>query len=186
MQRKFGQTVDGGPTASYSSSVRRAFRSSWLLALIVGACASGDGGAVVVRWRLIDSSTGGAATTCDLEDPQAKVSVRVDTMRLAIFPASAPDGGVTEVPCPSCVFPCAPLEWTTNFEIPEGSYRFALEARACGVVVGNSPPAMLRSVQRGEITNLDAIGVAMPPCTVTPTTCPDGGVTITTTCDGGI
>jgi len=156
------------------------------LALVVGACATGDGGAVVVRWRLIDASTGGAASNCDVVDPSASIDLTVDEMRLRIELASAPDGGASELDCASCTFPCAPLEWTTDFEIPEGSYRFSLEARRCGVPVGNAPPAVVRAVRRGEITNLNAIGISVPPCTVTPASCPDGGPPIGTSCvDGG-
>jgi hypothetical protein len=175
--------VDGGRARRYSSRVR----AIAALIIAVAGCAPGSGGAVVVRWRLIDSSTGGAAAGCDVVNPGASVSAHVDHMRLRIAAAVAPDGGGGVLDCPSCLFPCAPLEWTTNFEIPEGDYRFSLEASSCGVPVGNSPPPVIRAVRRGEITNLNAIGIDVAPCTVTPAACPDGGPPIETSCgDAGV
>ncbi len=166
----------------------RRLLTTWLLGLAAAGCSNGDGGAVVVRWRLIDASTGGAAAGCDVDDAPASIKVHVDQMRLLIFPAgsSTADGGAGALDCASCRFPCAPLEWTTNFEIPEGTWRFSLLASSCGVPVGNAPPPVVRSVTRGQITNLNAIGVSMPPCTLAPTACPDGGAPIVLGCsDGG-
>jgi hypothetical protein len=77
--------------------------------------------------------------------------------------------------CASCVaFNCAPLEQTTRFEIPAGSYLFRLSALACGSPIGSSPPPVTRQVLTGEVTNLDAIAIGIPPGTVNPP------------CDGGI
>jgi hypothetical protein len=140
-------------------------RLAVLLPLLATACTSGNGGAAVVRWRLVDSETGMPMPGCDV--PQSSTRAHADQIRLRLTDAVA---GI-DVDCKSCLFDCAPLEGTTAFEIGAGTYRFSVEALRCGRTVGSAPPPVVRTVQRGEITNLSAIGIAVPPCERTPATC---------------
>ncbi len=147
-----------------------------LLACLGAGCAPGDGGAVVVRWKLIDAAAGQLATGCAIQDDSEAncskwIDVVVDHVRLRI--ENLVDGH--EPPCATCVRACDSLEATTEFEIPEGRYRFSLEALSCGVRVGNSPPPIERTVFVGQITNLDVIGISIPPGTITPQACAAAG-----------
>jgi hypothetical protein len=158
------------------------------LALLVAAsalasgCIGGKGGAIVVRWRLVDQATAQQFTSCDVSTPSDGTNIRVsiDRMRLLVQPfVDDGDLGAYALPdllaCTSCEdFPCSPPEHTTSFEIPEGTYRISLQALAagCGTPVGLSAPAVVRAVRPGEVTNLDAIEIALPPGT---TSCGDGG-----------
>lgn len=146
-------------------------RTVALLSLLACGCTSGSGGAAVVRWRLIDTETGMPMPGCDV--PTQSPRAHADQIRLHW--AGADTGHVD--------FDCAPLEGTTAFEIGAGSYRFSVEALRCGATVGSSPPPVVRTVARGEITNLSAIGISVSPCVRTPAACgdppanacPDGG-----------
>lgn len=142
-----------------------------LLALLTCGCSSaGNGGAVVVRWRLIDGATGVISENCDVADTASGTDLHVDQMTLTVVDANTGQADA----CASCVaFGCAPLEQTTRFEIPAGSYLFSLAALACGRPIGRAPPPVTRQVLTGEVTNLDAIAITIPPGTVDPP------------CDGG-
>jgi len=151
-------------------------------AAAASGCSPGGGGAAVVRWRLIDARTGAPAPGCEVYDEaRRELLVRVDQIRLEV--ADAASGA--PVACASCLFACAPLEGTTTFELPTGNYRFALAALRCGALVGDAPPPVVRSVQRGEITNLSAIGVTIPTCARTPAACPDADAGRFACADGG-
>jgi hypothetical protein len=182
--------------------------ASALLALMLwGSACSRDKGAVVVRWRLIDGSTGtspngscsgrqasaGAGGCCGLVhsdrdglDPAATHAVTIDRIRLHVQRVADADAGLPaslEQPCSSCCFSCTPSEHTTNFELCEGNYKLWLEALRCGRPVGDVPPAVVRRVTAGEITNLDAIEIRINPSTVTPAACDvDAGTAAGPTC----
>jgi hypothetical protein len=104
------------------------------------------------------------------------VDVIIDTVRLEIVPVAG-DGGApgTALDCPSCSEPCAAGEDTTSFDVPPGDYLLSIEALRCGVPVGYTPPAVQRSVRVGEITNLNAVEILIPPGVSTPASCGDGG-----------
>jgi hypothetical protein len=161
-------------------------RAFALLAVAASGCVSGDGGAVVVRWRLIDQALGSSPAGCmhsTADSSWCCISVGgqdliIDSIVLRVVPVV---GGAAqqpaEVTCQSCSFPCSPFEHTTHFEIPPGTYLLSLEARRCGMPVGLTPPGVVRSVRAGEITNLDAIEIAIPIGTCAPLVCGDGGAT---------
>lgn len=153
-----------------------------LVALLVAGCSSpGDGGAILVRWRLLVGPTGVPHSDCSISEPSLGINIVVDTLRLMVSALSPvpPDAGVVELPS----FRCIASEGTTPFKIPPGDYQIRLAAYACDGQrsVGLSPPPLVRSVRLGEITNLGAIGILIPPCETalcsqpeTPPTC-DGG-----------
>jgi hypothetical protein len=161
---------------------------TWLLALLgLAGCSSGNGGAVVVRWQLVDPQIGpdGKPANCINADPGACCidlnhdpkalphDVVVDTVRLRL--SQLGDGGESEVACPSCSSACSALEHTTSFDIVPGAYLLSIEALRCGAPVGRTPPEVQRNVIAGEITNLNAIEILIPPGTCTPTSCDDAG-----------
>lgn len=155
-----------------------------LLALLTPGCSGGERGAVVVRWKLIEGATGTQPASCHGVDVPAGAccgvihgatdsrAVLVDHIRLRA--ERSVDGGEVLADCPSCCFSCAPLEHTTQFELPPGDYRLSLEALRCGQLVGYTPPAQVRTVNAGEITNLSAVEILIPPETDTPATCAGG------------
>jgi hypothetical protein len=170
-------------TVPSGGRTRPGLRTLVLLALLGAACSSpGDGGAVLVRWRLLVGPTGVPHSDCSISEPSLGIDVTVDTLRLIVsdLPPAPPDEVVTLPP-----FRCIASEGTTPFKIPPGDYQLRLQAYACGGQrsVGLSPPPLVRSVRLGEITNLGAIAILIPPCETircdqpeTPPTC-DGGTT---------
>ena len=170
---------------------------SLLLALaLLGAGCSRDKGAVLVRWRLVDSSTGQGPVTCSAtaapelaredraccarvtSERSGSSDVIIDHIRLRAQLVSQGTGGTTfiEATCASCCFICSLTESTTFFELDPGEYKLWIEALRCGVVVGVTPPALVRRVIAGEITNLNSIEVRVDPMT-DPVVCAlEGGV----------
>ena len=172
-------------------------RFALLACLVLTAC-SRQKGAVVVRWRLVDGTTsaGTVASSCDARAPDAACCARVasqkyastvnssgahdvniDSIRLHIQrTADVNQPGALEVPCASCCFTCASDndrggEHTTNFELPEGDYKLWLSFLRCGLPIGDVPPAVVRHVTAGEITNLNAIEIRIDPNQQSPFVC---------------
>jgi hypothetical protein len=109
-----------------------------------------------VRWRLVSAASGAPAPGC-LVSSDGRNSVSVEQVELVVR-----DPGGNVVTCDSCRFPCAPLEGTTRFSIPEGSYSFAVRGIKCGGTVGFSTPAVVRAIRAGGVTNLNAIEILIP------------------------
>ena len=158
-----------------------------VLAVGVAGCQGGSGGAVVVRWQLVDPSTGSKPDGCPVgtpdcclvgnsdyccallqtSDPLVEKHVVVDAMHLKLVPVT-PDGGSAPVECAQCRwFDCSSHEHATGFDIPPGDYLISLEAMRCGAVVGSEPPAVRRTVRRGAFTNLNAIEILLSTSTRT-------------------
>jgi hypothetical protein len=178
-------------------------------AATAGGCHGGNAGAVAVHWQLVNPAFGANATPCDCasgstennvccvnSDPNPpdnecknvspSEDVVIDTVRLRVW--SLGDGGQrsTEVACSSCCFACGPLQQTTNFELPPGTYLLALEALRCGRTVGYTPPGVVRTVRAGEITNLDAVEIVIPNGLTSPASCGiDAGTDCSVVVDGG-
>lgn len=145
-----------------------------------GGCVGGDGGAVVVRWKVIDQRTGAEPSGCKRAVAErgsccidVGQDVIIDTVRLLVL--SDGDGGAAVFPCASCCSTCSAFEHTTRFELPPATYRLSLEALRCGAPVGQTPPGVVRSVRAGEVTNLNAVEILIPAGTTTPAVCGDGG-----------
>ena len=132
-----------------------------LWAGLCGCAADNHVGAAVVRWRLALSSTGVSVAGCQLVDSSSFVAVAVDDMALV---AQRLDVAAEPLTFP---FRCGPTEGTTPFTIPTGTYAFSLHALACGgsLPVGYAPPPQVRDVRAGEVTNLNAVEILIPPCT---------------------
>ena len=136
-----------------------------------GACSGqGDNGAALVRWRITTTSKGDVTQSlCSFSDPPSFINVAIDQVELVADRLDA------VAPTPPNDFPCVASEGTTGFIIPVGTYAFSLRALACGgtLPVGFVPPPQIRDVRAGEITNLNAIEILIPPCTAI--TCADAG-----------
>lgn len=134
-----------------------------LIALLAACTDTGTGGgAVVARWRLVDATTGQPRGSCEVVNPSpgAQIDVIVDTVRVVV--RALEDNH--EIDCPHCEFACGALEGTTSFSFEEGVYSIGVEARSCGVPVGHPPAPVVRRIRKGEVTNLSALGILIPPC----------------------
>lgn len=165
-------------------------RALLALVLLASACTGGDRGAVVVRWRITDSTTGspasgGCGTACAGKSYNSSFccasigghDVIIDGVELVAIPLGS-DGGAAVADCKSCRFACNPPESTTQFELRPGDYLLSLRALRCGAVVGDTPPGVIHTVRAGEITNLNAIQILLtPPAANAPISCggADGG-----------
>ncbi len=148
------------------------------------------GGAVVVRWRVVDVPSGrlfsrgqcccdprGAATLCPQQKPSNCPVSPAWLMRnvvLEIYPAGrgAAVSGST-APC-AITTSCMDGELTTNLCLSEGDYDLQLSGEllmglgndvACAPATPVVPPMVRRTVRTGQITNLDGVvlGVNAPP-----------------------
>ena len=164
--------------------------------LLLGAGCSRDKGAVLVRWRIVDSSTvqglgqcrePGSATALKRESNACCGSVSsqrmgsvprdiiIDHIRLRARRIGDVDQpSAMDVACATCCFTCSPFEKTTDFELSAGTYKLWIEALRCGVVVGSAPPAVVREVVGGGIVNLNSIEIRIDPETM-PGGCAESG-----------
>src|SRR5262249_51450176 len=126
---------------------RRTSIAPWLGGLVLALCTAGctppgEVGAVSVRWRLFDGSSGVPRSGCEFRKDDAKINVVVDTIEVLIR-----DDLDAKPPCDRCTFPCTALEGTTGFTIPRGRYRIGIRATRCGRLVGATPPPVVRFVK---------------------------------------
>jgi hypothetical protein len=148
------------------------------VAAMLAAGCHGNGGAVSVRWRISDLSTGEtfdpmstAANdgSCCSDLDQAKqcavVSiwvVRAVTVTLRDPTTDEPIAGVAPR-----MFPCEKREETTAFELPSGTYAIGLTAEvfdgAGRRVPGVVPPPEVHTIVRGEVVNLQDIEIGVHP-----------------------
>jgi hypothetical protein len=134
------------------------------VALLAAGCV-GDEGAVSLRWRLVDLSTGNILDVkgYDTPDPpfvHACVNLprwKIDTIHLRI---ATLDGNVLTF-ADAMQYPCAQGEATTPFDIPPGTYALSLQAEAGGGEVGVAPAPLVRQVERGQVVNLELIEVGI-------------------------
>jgi hypothetical protein len=153
-----------------------------LLALVaLSAGCQGSGGAVSVRWRIVELSTGEAfdpgstglaglvanhGYCCRLRDQNSDCTADnawvVQTVGIVLSDAAT--GGFVEDVSP---FNCNSRERTTKFVLPAGSFAIGLEAV---VVDGNGarapvalPPPEVRTILKGEVVNLQVIEIGVHP-----------------------
>jgi len=155
-------------------------------------CSNGNQGAVSVRWRIIDRSSGvsydpryagsdttnGACFLCGTAgqrvcpDPAEQVWW-VDKVELQVVDTA------TNQPIAIAPFNCTDRERTTAFTIPDGRYQLSLRAyrltegaRDGGAIDCDpkdcacewaTPPPVIRDIKSAEITNLDVIEVGVEP-----------------------
>jgi len=147
-------------------------------------CDIGDAGAVGFRWRIVNKASGqiydpgdyiagdgSGACECNQDRcsacPGAAVggrAWRVHTMRLVVndpltlAPVALDEADVT--------FPCRAREATTRFTVPVGHWALSLrvfDPAEPNLDQGTTPSPDVRDVERGRITNLDVIEVAVCP-----------------------
>lgn len=145
----------------------------------LGGCL-GKGGAVSVRWRIVERATGTLRDPRDVSDQQGVCCQnRSDRGECAGQPGwrvtrvlvvlTDPTTGTT-LPDPPAGLeaPCNARELTTPFELPDGLFAINLRAfdpAAPLVVEAESPSPELRVVRAAEIVNLDIVelSVTSPP-----------------------
>jgi hypothetical protein len=195
------EEVESNPAAAcYRRCVTRSI-AALLLAALAG-CSNGSDGAVSVRWRIVDLTTGANY------DPRMQVFPENATNDLGMayppgscgcLPDGVPNGcsgagpgweidsvrlriidPVTNVAAAvdpgQLLFACNLREATTPFVVPPGRYALSLEAldaAGVGFVDAASTPApTVRDVKEGEIVNLDVVELGVHP---NPSGVPDGG-----------
>ncbi len=144
-------------------------------AVVLAGC-QGSGGAVSVRWRLVDLSTGEsfdpASTTfgcgngaCCCLDPMRCSAINPWTVQTVGLTLRDPDTGsdVLDV----APFLCTAREKTTPFDLPPGTYAIGLSASvvdASGQAAPYAvPPPEVRTIVRGDVVNLQVIEIGVDP-----------------------
>lgn len=155
-----------------------------LLLLLPTAACEGGGGAVSLRWRLIDlqSGVGYDPKTYDGPDgvcrcgPVSEVT-RPDNCspeygwtvhRIEVELTDEATGLPVLDGDPRLVFECNRREGTTPYIVPPSSYGIrikAIDPTRGDCVEGQTPPTVIRTIRRGDIVNLDVVevGILYPP-----------------------
>jgi len=148
-----------------------------LAALALAGC-NGNGGAVSVRWRVANLSTGatfdpmsvGAAdhSCCsDLDVAGNCLATSTWVVRSVSVTLRDPSTGQPAAGIEPRQSPCDKRESTTAFDLPSGTYAIGLSADvfdgmgnpAPGVV----PPPEVHTIVRGEVVNLQDIQIGVQP-----------------------
>jgi hypothetical protein len=150
-------------------------RALLMLSLLTAGCI-GPGGAVSVRWRIVERETGARFDPDDVDDGNGVCCQQRDAQlgctgqpgwhvnRVALeFRDPVTSELVPDLPM-GLDAPCSARELTTPFELDEGS--FAIQVRAFdpsepAVAQALSPSPELRDVKRGEIVNLDIVELSV-------------------------
>jgi hypothetical protein len=157
------------------------------VALALAGC-QGNGGAVSVRWRIVDQSTGeqydpgdykandgsccacvGSDGKCETKyDPTTHVPDCANPWQIenvSVTLANANTGA--PIPDGLSAFPCSIREKTTPFVLPPGTFAISL---AVTNDVGDGmnvpapvavPPPSIRTIVAGDVVNLDVIEIAV-------------------------
>jgi len=148
-----------------------------LVALALAAC-QGNGGAVSVRWRISNLSTGETwdPTTARSNDGSccsdhdfahncATTSIWVVHTVSVVLRDPA-----TDAPVPGIeprTFLCDKRESTTPFDLPAGTFAIGLTAEVFdglgNAAPGALPPPEVRTIVRGEVVNLQDIQIGVQP-----------------------
>jgi hypothetical protein len=143
--------------------------------LAAGGC-QGPGGAVSVRWRILDISVGETfdpsgtesatkdGSCCRLPHPKGECAFDAEwVVRDVSITLRDPTTG--ELALASEPFKCTTREKTTAFVLPPGTYAIGLDAT---VVDGHGmpepvflPPPEVRSIVRAEVVNLQIIEIGV-------------------------
>jgi len=143
----------------------------------IGGC-HGSGGAVSVRWRINNLSTGqtfdpmdfgsnDGSCCADLDKPGNCLATSVWVVRTVSVVLSDP---TTDVPVPGFVPPtfwCKSREATTEFNLPQGRFAIGL-APVVDDGAGNPapsvvPPPEIRTIVNGDVVNLQDIEIGVQP-----------------------
>ncbi len=159
-----------------------------LMALLLAAGCQGDGGAVSVRWRIVDLSTGQAWDANDKNiDFQGKFCCRVEdktcnssnwlVYEVYVVLANAETGVAMDLGSEEPIAPCAARELTSKFDLPTGTWAISLAANASDMGTPVVTPApQLRDIESGAVVNLDVVEIGVDPLP-RPLPTPDAGVT---------
>jgi hypothetical protein len=140
-------------------------RTSWLalvamsLAVTSVACVEVNGGAAELSWSVRDFE-GERIDDCRRKDKDDNIKVHVPRIRLAW--KAVPDGGdgIDMDPDDWDDFPCSDGRGITKFSIPPGQQMLWI-VPVCdgGPSMGNYqvPPPIVRTVEEGTVTTLDAL-----------------------------
>jgi hypothetical protein len=169
-----------------------------LVAALLAACQAG-GGAVSVRWRIVDLTTGDqwdptdvraadgsccyyrdasnrCCTTGDANRCSAVDSWDVQNVRIEL--ADPTTGASVPLTPPLTPIACSQREQTTSFTLPPGTYAVSLSATnvdGSGVKAPVALPApSVREIIAGGVVNLDVIEIGVNPL---PLPGPGSGVT---------
>jgi hypothetical protein len=139
-----------------------------------------NGGAVSVRWKIIDLASGDNFTpsargandgSCCLDVQNGECNPGNQTqwvIRTVSVVLSDPNTGAMAVDVGG--FPCRQGEETTKFNLPPGTYAIALEAEVSTVSLrplpSAVPPPQLHTIVRGEVVNLQEIEIGVNPLPV--------------------
>jgi hypothetical protein len=153
---------------------------AFVVATALGAVAGcqGNGGAVSVRWRIANLSTGrtwdpmsfGAndGSCCsDVDSAHNCEATSIWVVRSVVVTLRDPS---TDVPVPNVMpvrFPCDKREATTAFDLPPGTYAIGLGADVFDGMNNPAPsvvpPPEVHTIIRGDIVNLQNIQVGVQP-----------------------
>jgi hypothetical protein len=148
-----------------------------LATLALVAC-QGNGGAVSVRWRIANLSTGqtidpmSAAANdescCAALDPARQCDpTSTWVVRSVSVILSDPASGEPAPGIAPRTFPCEKRESTTAFDLPAGTYAIGLSAQVFDgggkPAVGVVPPPEVHTIVRGEVVNLQDIEIGVQP-----------------------
>ena len=146
-------------------------------ALALAAC-QGNGGAVSVRWRISNLSTGETfdpfnarsndGSCCSDHDPARNCAVdSIWVVRAVSVVLRDPS---SDEPIPGIeprTFPCEKRESTTAFDLPEGRFAIGLGADVFdghgNPAPGAVPPPEVHTIVRGEVVNLQDIEIGVQP-----------------------
>ncbi len=145
--------------------------------LLVGGC-QGNGGAVSVRWRISNLSTGqtfdpmsaGAndGSCCsDVNGSHMCDPTSIWVVRSVSVVLRDPTTGVPAPGIAPRTFPCDDRESTTAFDLPEGTFAIGLTADvfdgAGNPLASIVPPPEVHTIVRGEVVNLQDIEIGVQP-----------------------
>jgi hypothetical protein len=152
---------------------------SCMLAVFFGVGCQGNGGAISVRWRIVDLSTGVNYDPGSVKDVNgfcccSRNSDNVcDSSNLWVIKSVSIDlsDATTGVPIADNLpsFPCSIREKTTDFVVTPGTFAMSLGA-VNQIGVGLSmpapvalPPPSVRTIIKGDVVNLDVIEIGVHP-----------------------
>ncbi len=157
----------------------RALRFLTSLGLLLATGCAGNGGAVSVRWQIVDLSTGARFDPRDVADIDGNctamysetcgVSSSWIVHRVKVVVASPTDSGSEVLADDTRLeFACNAREATTPFIIPSGTFAVSLRAfdpSAADDVAseGLTPAPAVRIIHAAEIVNLDVVEIGVHP-----------------------
>jgi len=143
---------------------------------LVGGC-QGNGGAVSVRWRIANLSTGQTfdpmmvaasdGTCCSDVFANSCSSISIWVVRSVSVTLRDPSTGLPVAGVEPRTFPCKQRESTTQFDLPVGTFAIGLSADAFDgegkPVPSVVPPPEVHTIVRGEVVNLQDIQIGVQP-----------------------